>query len=426
MQTIVHAIKIDSDNHGYTATENKPALVMGQATDYAISLIDETGQPFEPQNLEGVNEWRFVLAGDFDQGTPNCLTTSARYAGQGWFHANVSDSWTAEMVHYLGGAAYKPIQAEIIGIGAGGETKSDWVFQFETYIRNRVDAIGHSAPSAITPYMTSADLIAATVDYLDPILEGVESVSGTVLNSTYGNEGILNQLRSTHTTLSNKETDIYNRISNTTTGLPIIQYQAERAANAVNNANYGNAAIKAKVDTLATSAQADATKTELHNFLTAQDGYSVPVLFSNVDNVFDTLDNYGSEIQETVSTISENVDSINGMVDDIDGRTKTLATSAQAEAIRAAIGSTPYGNLADHLAAVNINLEDTAATLATSAQFDTLMRALYSDYSNLESGLTAIIESGTFGLVQLTRKVDALQTAIESIQAALSAMSANG
>ena len=92
MQTIVHAIKIDSNNHGYTATERKPALVMGQATEYALSLIDETGQPFEPQNIEGVNEWRFVLAGDFDQATPNCLTTSARYAGQGWFYADVSES----------------------------------------------------------------------------------------------------------------------------------------------------------------------------------------------------------------------------------------------------------------------------------------------------------------------------------------------
>ena len=349
MQTITHTVRIDSNNHGQTAENPAPALVMGQATEYAINLIDANNQPFNPPNIGGVEEWRFVLAGDFNQSTPNCLTTSARYAGQGWFFADVSESWTAEMVSYLGGAEYKPIQAEIIGIGSAGETKDDWVFQFSTYIRNRVDAIGHDAPSAVTPYITSADLEQERATYLEPILSGVESVSGIVSNSSYGNEGLLNQLRSTHTTLSNKATDIYDRISNTTTGLPIIQYHSERAANTVNNANHGNAAIKATVD--------------------------------------------------------------------------TLATSAQADAILEAIGSTPYGNLAEHLAAVNRNLEDTAATLATSGQFDTVMRALYSDYSNLENGHTAIIESQTFGLVQLTQKVDALQTAIGNIQATLSAMS---
>ena len=256
MQTITHTVRIDSNNHGQTAENPAPALVMGQATEYAINLIDANNQPFNPPNIGGVEEWRFVLAGDFNQSTPNCLTTSARYAGQGWFFADVSESWTAEMVSYLGGAEYKPIQAEIIGIGSAGETKDDWVFQFSTYIRNRVDAIGHDAPSAVTPYITSADLEQERATYLEPILSGVESVSGIVSNSSYGNEGLLNQLRSTHTTLSNKATDIYDRISNTMTGLPIIQYHSERAANTVNNANHGNAAIKATVDTLATSAQA--------------------------------------------------------------------------------------------------------------------------------------------------------------------------
>ena len=334
MQTIVHAIKIDSNNHGYTATERKPALVMGQATEYAISLIDETGQPFEPQNIEGVNEWRFVLAGDFDQGTPNCLTTSARYSGQGWFHANVSESWTAEMVRYLGGAAYKPIQAEIIGIGAGGETKSDWVFQFETYIRNRVDAIGHSAPSAITPYMTSADLIAATVDYLDPILEGVESVSATV-----------------DTLATSAQADaIQSALNDSTNGLESIRNsayaaftQAGLARNAVCDSTFGNQAIKSKVDTLATSAQAAAIQTAIGNI---------------------TVD---------LTPTNNKVDAVQATVD----------------------------------------------TLATSGQFDMLMQAVYSDFTNLDSGHTAIIESGTFGLVQLTNKVAAVQSAIGDIQTAL-------
>ena len=380
MQTIVHAIRIDSDNHGYTATQDKPALVMGQATDYVINLIDETGQPFEPQNIEGVNEWRFVLAGDFDQGTPNCLTPSARYSGQGWFHANVSESWTAEMVRYLGGAAYKPIQAEIIGIGAGGETKSDWVFQFETFIRNRVDAIGHSAPSAITPYMTSADLIAATVDYLDPILSGVESVSARV-------------------------NDIYADLEHPDNGLAAITEIAWTTSEDVASINGLVDDIDGRTKTLATSAQATAIQSALND--------STNGLESIRNSAYAAFTQAGLARNEVSDSTFGNR-AIKSKVD-------TLATSAQAANIYQYLDGMIYGNVSNAATYARQAFE-TAETLATSGQFDTLMRAVYSDYSQLESGHTAIIESGTFGLVQLTNKVAAVQSAIGDIQTALAAI----
>ncbi len=304
MQTITHLVRIDSNNHGTTAENPAPALVMGQATEYAISLIDENNQPFDPPNIGGVQEWRFVLAGDFNQSTPNCLTTSARYAGNGWFYADVSESWTAEMVAYLGGAEYKPIQAEIIGIGAAGETKDDWVFQFQTYIRNRVDAIGHSAPSAITPYFTREEYQAEEANYLQPILTGVESISGTV-------------------------------------GTLATSAQATGIQSALDNQTNGLAAIKTRVG-------------DVYQYL---DGCVYPQACDAAT--------YARQNNEELT------DSNHGL-----------------STIRAIVGT----------------------------NYDYLSNSIYG-LPQLNAAHTAIIESQNFGLVQLTNKVTAIQTALQNLPA---------
>ena len=105
----------------------------------------------------------------------------------------------------------------------------------------------------------------------------------------------------------------------------------------------------------------------------------------------------------------------------IKSKVDTLATSAQAANIYQYLDGMIYGNVSNAATYARQAFE-TAETLATSAQFDTLMRAVYSDYSQLESGHTAIIESGNFGLVQLTNKVAAVQSAIGDIQTALAAI----
>ena len=293
---------------------------------------------------------------------------------------------------------------------------------------NGLAAIRNQAATAATKSTATATALSSNVYGLNAIKTAVDqgvsqattaaamsSAAVTIVNdSGYGNQAIKNAVG----TVDARLTDANNGLAAIKLAAASANSNAGAANITLGNSTYGLEAIKGAVNT-ANSALASQT-------------YGLQAIKEAVDEISHPTD-YAR--QSTLTTVGAAASTAavksNNNYDLLTGNNGLAVIKAGNDLISDKIGSTPYGNLADHLAAVNNSLQDSLDTKATSAQAAQILtlaqetRTL-AEVNNMELnavyGLAGIygevqgLQDGTHPLVQAVDAVgtDAATTATKT------------
>lgn len=298
---------------------------------------------------------------------------------------------------------------------------------------NGLAAIRNQAATAATKSTATATALSSNVYGLNAIKTAVDqgasqattaaamsSAAVTIVNdSGYGNQAIKNAVG----TVDARLTDANNGLAAIKLAAASANSNAGAANIALGNSTYGLGAIKGAVNT-ANSALASQTY-GLQAIKAAVDEISHPTDYARQS----TLTAVGTSASTAATKSTANYDLLTG-------NNGLAAIKAGNDLISDKIGSTPYGNLADHLAAVNNSLQaslDTKATSAQAAQILALaqetrtLAEVNNEELNAVYGLAGIygevqgLQDGTHPLVQA---VDAVGT--DAATAATQATANNG
>ena len=298
---------------------------------------------------------------------------------------------------------------------------------------NGLAAIRNQAATAATKSTATATALSSNAYGLNAIKTAVDqgvsqattaaamsSAAVTIVNdSGYGNQAIKNAVG----TVDGRLTDANNGLAAIKLAAASANSNAGAANTTLGNSTYGLEAIKGAVNT-ANSALTNGTY-GLQAIKAAVDEISHPTDYARQS----TLTAVGASASTAATKSTANYDLLTG-------NNGLSVIKAGNDLISDKIGSTPYGSLADHLAAVNNSLQDSLDTKATSAQAAQILTLaqetrtlaeVNNEELNAVYGLAGIygevqgLQDGTHPLVQA---VDAVGT--DAATAATQATANNG
>jgi hypothetical protein len=121
------------------SSSSVPAIVRGMQVELILTLLDRDGEPYSPLDFDS---WEFVLATDWDAGTPPQILVNSGITIDGSnVHVPILNTNTAELAAALSTKESIKIGAELCGFNAG-ETTPAFVLQFNLGIRNRRSSSG--------------------------------------------------------------------------------------------------------------------------------------------------------------------------------------------------------------------------------------------------------------------------------------------
>lgn len=180
MQTITMFLRADSINAKTVDSFNQtisslPAITRGMRVMLVLKLLDTDGNPIT--NLTGYKSWDFVLANDWNTGSPPQIHVTEGITATGnEIHIPLQETNTEELITALGNQAAMNIGAELAGFDAG-QTDPGFLIQFDMQIRNRRGDSGTGTPVPVTDGNYSAPQIDAflsagfTVEYSEDCTE---------------------------------------------------------------------------------------------------------------------------------------------------------------------------------------------------------------------------------------------------------------
>lgn len=165
MQVITMYLRADSVNAKLVDSYNQtisalPALTRGMRAELILKLLDEDGEPVNA-NLENYAGWDFVIADDWNTGTPPQIRVTEGISITGnEVHIPLTETNTEELIMALGSAESKNFGCELAGFEVG-ETAPGYLLQFNICIRNRRGDAGAGSPVPVEDGNYSAAQIRA-------------------------------------------------------------------------------------------------------------------------------------------------------------------------------------------------------------------------------------------------------------------------
>ena len=282
---------------------------------------------------------------------------------------------------------------------------------------NGLAAIRNQAATAATKSTATATALSSNVYGLNAIKTAVDqgvgqattaatmsSAAVTIVNdSGYGNQAIKNAVG----TVDARLTDANNGLAAIKLAAASANSNAGAANTTLGNSTYGLEAIKGAVNT-ANSALTNGTY-GLQAIKEAVDEISHPTDYARQS----TLTAVGASASTAATKSTANYDLLTG-------NNGLSVIKAGNDLISDKIGSTPYGNLADHLAAVNNSLQDSLDTKATSAQAAQILTLAQETRTLAEVNNTEL--NAVYGLAGIYGEVQGLQDGTHPLVQAVDAV----
>ena len=165
MQIITMYLRADSVNAKLVDSYNQtisalPALTRGMRAELILKLLDEDGEAANA-NLRSYASWDFVIADDWNTGTPPQIRVTDGITVSGSeVHIPLTETNTEELIASLGTAESKQFGCELAGFETG-ETAPGYLLQFNISIRNRRGDAGAGSPVPVADGNYSAAQIRA-------------------------------------------------------------------------------------------------------------------------------------------------------------------------------------------------------------------------------------------------------------------------
>ena len=282
---------------------------------------------------------------------------------------------------------------------------------------NGLAAIRNQAATAATKSTATATALSSNAYGLNAIKTAVDqgvsqattaaamsSAAVTIVNdSGYGNQAIKNAVG----TVDGRLTDANNGLAAIKLAAASANSNAGAANTILGNSTYGLEAIKGAVNT-ANSALTNGTY-GLQAIKAAVDEISHPTDYARQS----TLTAVGASASTAATKSTANYDLLTG-------NNGLSVIKAGNDLISDKIGSTPYGNLADHLAAVNNSLQDSLDTKATSAQAAQILTLAQETRTLAEVNNTEL--NAVYGLAGIYGEVQGLQDGTHPLVQAVDAV----
>lgn len=282
---------------------------------------------------------------------------------------------------------------------------------------NGLAAIRNQAATAATKSTATATALSSNVYGLNAIKTAVDqgvgqataaatmsSAAVTIVNdSGYGNQAIKNAVG----TVDGRLTDANNGLAAIKLAAASANSNAGAANITLGNSTYGLEAIKGAVNT-ANSALTNGTY-GLQAIKAAVDEISHPTDYARQS----TLTAVGASASTAATKSTANYDLLTG-------NNGLSVIKAGNDLISDKIGSSPYGNLADHLAAVNNSLQDSLDTKATSAQASQILTLAQEARTLAEVNNTEL--NAVYGLAGIYGEVQGLQDGTHPLVQAVDAV----
>ena len=150
MQIITMYLRADSVNAKLVDSYNQtisalPALTRGMRAELILKLLGEDGEGADA-DLESYASWDFVIADDWNTGTPPQIRVTEGITVKGSeVHIPLTATNTEELIASLGTAESKQFGCELAGFESG-ETAPGYLLQFNISIRNRRGDAGAGSP----------------------------------------------------------------------------------------------------------------------------------------------------------------------------------------------------------------------------------------------------------------------------------------
>ena len=158
----VKAVLVDEND---VVNSTKASLTRGMQAELILYLFhnEEQESAFTAEDFANIVSWVWYADSDYDTSTTPKLivTTGISVDDDGAIHIPILDTNTAEIIAYLGTAETKDLKCELAGFAAG-DTRPNFILQWEFSIRNRIGNEGGGQPAPVA----DSNYTAAQVDAL--------------------------------------------------------------------------------------------------------------------------------------------------------------------------------------------------------------------------------------------------------------------
>ena len=145
----VKAALVDEFNNAISA---KASLTRGMQAEMILYLFhnEEQESAFTAADFANIVSWVWYADSDFDQTTTPKLIVNEGITvdDDGAIHIPILETNTAEIIAYLGTAETKDLKCELAGFAAG-DTRPNFILQWEFSIRNRIGNEGGGQPEPV-------------------------------------------------------------------------------------------------------------------------------------------------------------------------------------------------------------------------------------------------------------------------------------